>query len=419
MSTANSDVIGGPMPVSKPGEPAGPGATGRPPGLRAVGRRLRTGELGSWPVAIGLAVIWLVFQSLNENFLTPQNLSNLALQIAATGAISVGVVLVLLLGEIDLSVGSVSGLAAATLAVLTVRNGVSDQVGILIVVLICGLIGVVHGLIITKVGVPSFVVTLAGLIGWQGLQLYVLGPQGTINFPYEGFVAWLTHTNLTKASGWGLGVVTVAAYLAALLLDQRRRRAAGLPLRGIRQVVFRVWLLAVGVAVAVAVLNAWRGVPLALVILVGFVVGFDLVLRRTRYGRSIFAIGGNVEASRRAGLNVDLIRISVFGLASAMAAIGGILAASRVYSAGQQSGGNDVLLLAIAAAVIGGTSLFGGRGSTYAALLGMLVIGSITSGMLLLQLGSAERFMITGAVLLAAVILDSLSRRGRRASGRE
>jgi D-xylose transport system permease protein len=418
MSTVNSDVIGGPVPVSKTGEPAGPG-TGRRPGVRAVGRRLRTGEWGSWPVVIGLAVIWLVFQSLNESFLTPQNLSNLALQIAATGAISVGIVLVLLLGEIDLSVGSVSGLAAAMLAVFAVRNGVPNPVGILVVVAICGLIGVVHGLIITKVGVPSFVVTLAGLIGWQGLQLYVLGPQGTINFPYEGFVAKLTHTDLVRPAGWLLGAAAVACYLVAVLLDQRRRRAAGLPLRGTRQVVVRVGLLAAGIGATIAVLNAWRGVPLALVILVAFVVGFDLVLRKTRYGRSIFAIGGNVEASRRAGLNVDLIRISVFGLASAMAAVGGILAASRVYSAGQQSGGNDVLLLAIAAAVIGGTSLFGGRGSTYSALLGMLVIGSITSGMLLLQLGSAERFMITGTVLLAAVILDSLSRRGRRASGRE
>ncbi|MGH3729580.1 MAG: ABC transporter permease subunit, partial [Micromonosporaceae bacterium] len=192
-----------------------------------------------------------------------------------------------------------------------------------------------------------------------------------------------------------------------------------LPLRPVRQVALRAVLLAIGVAITVAVLHAWRGVPLALVILVALVVGFDLVLRRTRYGRSIFAIGGNVEASRRAGLNVNRVRVSVFALASALAAVGGILFASRGYSVGQQSGGSDVLLLSIAAAVIGGTSLFGGRGSTYAALLGSLVIGSITSGMLLLQLGSAERFMITAAVLLTAVILDSLSRRGRLASGRE
>ncbi len=216
-----------------------------------------------------------------------------------------------------------------------------------------------------------------------------------------------------------LGALPVAGYLAAVLLDQRRRRRAGLPLRPTSQVVLRAGLLTAGVAVTVLVLNAWRGVPLALVILVALVVGFDQLLRRTRYGRSIFAIGGNVEASRRAGLDVDLTRISVFALTSALAAVGGILFASRSYSVGQQSGGSDVLLLAIAAAVIGGTSLFGGRGSTYAALLGSLVIGSITSGILLLQLGSPARFMITAAVLLIAVIVDSLSRRGRLASGRQ
>ncbi|MGH3715293.1 MAG: sugar ABC transporter permease [Micromonosporaceae bacterium] len=415
-STVKSE-LGGPVLVSAPAaEAAGPEG---PVSVRAIGRRLRSGELGSWPVVVGLAVIWVVFQSLNDNFLTSQNLYNLALQITATGAISIGVVMVLLLGEIDLSVGSVSGLAGAMLAGFTVRNGMPDAVGIVTVVALCALIGTMHGLIVTKVGVPSFVVGLAGLIGWQGVQLYVLGPQGTVNFPYEGFVARLTHTSLAPAAGWLLAVATVACYLAAVLYDRRQRRAAGLPLRPVRQIALRAGVLAAGVGITVLVLNAWRGVPLALLILVGFVVGFDLILRRTRYGRSIFAIGGNVEASRRAGLNVDRIRISVFALASAMAAIGGILAASRVYSVGQQSGGNDVLLLAIAAAVIGGTSLFGGRGSTYSALLGGLVIGSITSGMLLLQLGSAERFMITAAVLLAAVILDSLSRRGRQTSGRQ
>ncbi len=416
MSTVRSSVD---APVLMVADKAPAGDPGRPPGVRGIGRRLRSGELGSWPVAIGLVVIWIVFQSLNSNFLTPQNLYNLTLQIAATGAISVGIVLVLLLGEIDLSVGSVSGLAGAVLAALTVRSGLADVTGIVLVVALCALIGTLHGLVVTKLGVPSFVVTLAGLIGWQGLQLYVLGAQGTINFPYEGLVAQLTHTSLTAASGWALAAVAVGGYVLAVLLDRRRRRAAGLPLQSTGRLLLRVGALAVGVGVTVAVLNAWRGVPLAVVILIGLVIGFDQILRRTRYGRSIFAIGGNVEASRRAGLNVDRIRVSVFALASALAAVGGILFASRSYSVGQQSGGSDVLLLAIAAAVIGGTSLFGGRGSTYAALLGSLVIGSITSGMLLLQLGSAERFMITAAVLLAAVIVDSLSRRGRRASGRE
>jgi D-xylose transport system permease protein len=182
--------------------------------------------------------------------------------------------------------------------------------------------------------------------------------------------------------------------------------------------IVRIVGLAVIVAVTVAVLNAWQGVPLALVIFVGIVAVFDLILRRTRYGRSIFAVGGNVEAARRAGINVAAVRITVFALCSALAAFGGILIASRGYSAGQSTGGGDVLLLSIAAAVIGGVSLFGGRGSTWGALLGSLVLGSISSGMFLLQLDSSVRYMITAAVLLAAVILDSLSRAGRRSSGR-
>jgi D-xylose transport system permease protein len=173
------------------------------------------------------------------------------------------------------------------------------------------------------------------------------------------------------------------------------------------------------IGAAVAVLNDWQGVPLALVIFVGLVVVMDLVLRRTRYGRQIYAVGGNVEAARRAGVNVRLVRISVFALASTFAAFGGILFASRSFSASQATGGGDTLLIAIAAAVIGGVSLFGGRGSTYGALLGSLVLGSITSGMFLLQLESSVRYMITAAVLLAAVVLDSLSRRGRRAHGRQ
>ncbi|HET6213483.1 MAG TPA: sugar ABC transporter permease [Micromonosporaceae bacterium] len=387
--------------------------------LAAVKRRVRSGELGAWPVIIGLIVIWIVFQSLNDRFLTPQNLSNLTLQIAATGTISVGIVLVLLLGEIDLSVGSVAGVAAAALAVLTVRHGLGDIAAIGLVLLLGALIGTLQGSIFAKLGVPAFVVTLAGNIGWQGLQLYLLSPQGTINFPYDGFIGKLTHTNVSDPVGWVLGALVVALYAAAQLVDRRRRTAAGLPTSPVRASVVRIAGLAAVVAVAVAVLNAWQGVPVALLIFVGLVVVVDLILRRTRYGRSIFAVGGNVEAARRAGINVAAIRISVFALASLLAALGGILTASRGYAAGQSTGAGDTLLVAIAAAVIGGVSLFGGRGSTYGALLGSLVLGSITSGMFLLQLDSSVRYMITAAVLLAAVILDSLSRRGRRSSGRE
>jgi len=381
--------------------------------------RLRSGELGAWPVIIGLVVIWVVFQSLNDRFLTPQNLSNLTLQIAATGTISVGIVLVLLLGEIDLSVGSVAGVAAAALAVLTVRHDVGDVLGILLVLLFGAAIGTLQGTIFAKLGVPAFVVTLAGLLGWLGLQLYLLAPQGTINIPYNGFIAKLTHTNLGEAAGWVVGAVVVGLYAAAVLVDMRRRAAAGLPARPVHQVGLRIVGLAVLVGATVGVLNAWQGVPVALLIFVGLVALMDLVLRRTRYGRSIYAVGGNAEAARRAGINVAAIRISVFALASTFAALGGILTASRGYAAGQSTGAGDTLLIAIAAAVIGGVSLFGGRGSTWGALLGSLVLGSITSGMFLLQLESSVRYMITAAVLLAAVILDSLSRRGRRSSGRE
>ncbi|MBX6722972.1 MAG: sugar ABC transporter permease, partial [Dactylosporangium sp.] len=341
------------------------------------------------------------------------------LQMVSVGAIAVGIVLVLLLGEIDLSAGSVSGVAGAVLAVVTVRNGLPDWAGILCALALAAAIGTLHGTILAWIGVPSFVVTLGGLMGWQGLQLWLLGPQGTINFPYNGFVGKIAHTNLTRPVGWLLAAVAVLLYLVSGLLDRRRRARVQLPARPVAGLLARAVTLAVVVFGAVAILNAYAGVPIALVILVGLVVGFDLVLRRTRFGRSIFALGGNIEAARRAGIPVNAIRISVFALASTLAAVGGILAASRLYSVGQSSGGSDTLLLAIAAAVIGGTSLFGGRGSTYSALLGALVLGSITSGMLLLSLDTSVRYMITAAVLVGAVVLDSLARRSRLSSGRE
>ena len=381
--------------------------------------RLRSGELGPLPVILGLLVITVVFQSLNSNFLTAQNLYFLTLQMVAGGAIAVGIVLVLLLGEIDLSAGSVSGVAGVILAVLSVRNGLPDWLGILGALAVAAAIGTLHGVTFAKLGVPSFVVTLGGLIGWQGLQLWLLSPQGTINFPYNGFVAKITHTNLTRPVGWVVAILVVLLFLGSQLLEQRRRIQVQLPARPTISVIERTAALALCVFGAVAILNAYAGVPVALVIFVGLVVGFDWVLRRTRYGRSIFAVGGNVEAARRAGISITGIRISVFALSSTLAAVGGILATSRSYAVGQSSGGSDTLLLAIAAAVIGGTSLFGGRGSTYSALLGALVLGAIQSGMLLLSLDTSVRYMITAAVLVSAVILDSIARRGRRSSGRE
>jgi D-xylose transport system permease protein len=381
-------------------------------------RRVGGGELGALPVAIGLIVIWTIFYLQEPRFLSAQNLTNLVLQATAVGTISIGIVLVLLLGEIDLSVGSASGLCACVLAVLNIKQGMPAVLAIIVAILVGALIGLIQGTIFTRFGVPSFVVTLAGLIGWQGVQLAVLGDTGTINFPFDGAVAALTNTFFPPWVGYLLVLVAVGAYVGSALASTRRRAAAGLVTTPITDTVLKAVGLGVLLLAAVLVFNSDRGTPLALLIFVGFVVFFDLILRRTRYGRSIFAVGGNVEAARRAGINVSMVRITVFVLCSAMAAVGGILAASRLLAAGQSSGGGETLLYAIAAAVIGGTSLFGGRGSTYSALLGILVIFSIANGMDLLGLESSIKFMITGAVLLAAVILDAVARRGRAAHGR-
>ncbi|MGH3887882.1 MAG: sugar ABC transporter permease [Pseudonocardiaceae bacterium] len=299
------------------------------------------------------------------------------------------------------------------LAILVVRHGVPEVLAIGLVVLLGLAVGIVQGTVNAAIGVPSFVVTLAGLIGWQGLHLYLLSPQGAINIPDQGVIAALTHAYLPAVAGWSLGVVMICCYLAAVVVDVRRRRAAGLPGPALWRRAVRLALLCAGAGLTVGVLNSWRGVPVALALLVAFAAGFDVLLRRTRFGRGIIAIGGNVEAARRAGIPVNRIRITVFALGSAMAAVGGILAVSREFAAHQSTGGSTVLLFAIAAAVIGGVSLFGGRGSTYGALLGIAVIGSINSGMYLLELDSSVRFMITTAVLLVAVIIDSLSRRDR------
>jgi D-xylose transport system permease protein len=398
-----------------PGESAG---TARK-AASSVAQRIRGGELGSLPVIIGLIVIWAVFQSLNKNFLSSQNISNMTLQIVAYGVISLGVTLVLLLGEIDLSIGSVAGVGAATLVVLSIRHGWPDWLA-LIAVLVLGLaIGLLQGFFFAEVGVPSFVVTLAGNLGWLGLQLWILFPQGTIQIPYSGFIATLTHQYLSRPIGWILGAIVVAAYAVAELVTRARRARAGLPTRSATSSIVRIVGLAILVFAVVWVLNDWLGVPVGLLILVGLVVVADLVLRRTRYGRSVYAVGGNVEAARRAGINVAMIRMSIFAMCSMLAAFGGVLFVSRGFAASQSTGASDVLLIAIAGAVIGGVSLFGGRGSPYGALLGALVLGSITSGMLLLSLDTSVRYMITAAVLLAAVVLDSLSRRGRRSTGRQ
>lgn len=384
----------------------------------AAVRRVTGGELGSIPVIVGLVIIWIIFEVLNDAFLSPGNLQDLTLQIAGMGTMSIGIVLVLLLGEIDLSVGSVSGVTSAILAVANVNLGLNPVVSIIAAVVAGAVIGAIHGFFFAKVGVPAFVVTLAGLIGWEGLQLHVLGEKGTINFSYDGLIASLSLKDVPLPVSYVLAVIVVVAFLVTALLDHQRRTRNNLPARPLVITIALTVLLAIGVFGTVIVLGLAGGVPILPVIFVFFVIVMDLVMRKTTYGRKVFAVGGSVEAARRAGINVTLIRVSVFTISSTFAAIGGVLMASRLLAVNQSTGASDVLLNVIAAAVIGGTSLFGGRGSIYSALLGMLVIGSITSGMFLLSVGSDVRFMVTAIVLLASVVIDSLSRRGRRQAGR-
>jgi D-xylose transport system permease protein len=380
-------------------------------------RRLIQGDLASLRVVIGLALIWAIFQFENDRFLSAQNLTNLGLQITAIGLISVGIVYVLLLGEIDLSVGAVSGLAAAVMAVLNVKHGWNPYLAIAAAIAVGCAIGLLQGSLFTRFGIPSFVVTLAGLLAWQGALLQVLGSTGSLNIT-DPKITGLANTFYSDTVGWIFVVVGLLAYGSVLALGYRRRVAAGLTGQSPASQVVRFAMVAAIAIAAVLIFNSDRGVPLALLILLAFVIGMEYVVKRTGFGRHVFAVGGNAEAARRAGIRVNGVRIAVFAIAGTMAAIGGIMAASRLLAVNQNSGGNELLLLAIAGPVIAGTSLFGGRGSVWTALLGALVIGSISNGMDLLALSSAVKFMVTGGVLLLAVIVDAVARQQREASGR-
>jgi D-xylose transport system permease protein len=378
-----------------------------------LGRILR-GDVGYLQVFLALGLIWTVFQLANDRFLTAVNLTNLMLQVTAIGIISIGVVLVLLLGEIDLSIGAVSGLCAGIMAVLNVQHGWNPWLAILVGLLAGTAIGLLNGFFNTYFGIPSFVVTLAGLIAWQGALLLVLGDTGTVNLP-PSVITDLTSTFYGPGVGWTLAVLVTAGTLAVGLMGRRRRQKAGIEAPGLAGIVFRTVLVGAVLFIGVAILLSDRGVPLAVLILLGLTGLFAFITERTRFGRHIYAVGGNAEAARRAGIRVTSIRVTVFAIGSTMAAAGGIMAASRLIAVNQSSGSGDILLNAIAGPVIAGTSLFGGRGSVWSALLGALVIGSISNGINLLGLESSVRFMITGGVLLAAVTLDALSRRRRSA----
>lgn len=381
-------------------------------------RRVRQGELGPLPVILGLIVIALYFGSQTSwIFLNARNMSNLVLQIAAIGSVAIGIVLVLLLGEIDLSVGSIAGLTSAVLGVLIVYHNWPWWLAIIATLAVGAAIGAFQGAWFGLFGVPAFVVTLAGFLAWQGVQLRVLGPNGTVNV-FEPHIDNIAATYLPNIWGWVLGVGVAVTYTAANLIKQVRRRRAGLSSQPFAVLLVWTTIIAAISLGAVGYLNSYSGVPTAGVVMLGLVLFFAWVTTNTKFGRYIYAVGGNIEAARRAGINVTAIRIWVFTLSGTLAAVGGLIFTSRLTAASTQTGGGTFLLEAIAAAVIGGTSLFGGRGSVWSALLGALVIGSVSNGLDLMSQPPEIKYMVEGAILLVAVTVDAISRRGRAAAGR-
>lgn len=385
--------------------------------ITAYLKRIRSGDLGFLPIILGLIVIAIIFQVQNENFLTARNFVNLIVQMAGITTIAIGVVFVLLLGEIDLSIGYVSAVAAVTLALLMRQPTSWPWYGAMAVAMLAAAgIGLLQGAIITGFQVPSFVVTLAGLLAWNGVVLILIGGSGTVIIQ-DRVIIGIANTYLPPVWGWTAGAIVVAGFAAAQYQRLRDRGRRGLTTDPPAIVVAQTVGLAGLSAIAIYVANQDRGVPLVGIILLLLLTGFTFLATRTPFGRYVYAIGGNKEAARRAGIKVEQIRVLVFMLSSVMAGFGGIILASRLRSVDTAAGGGNLLLNSIAAAVIGGTSLFGGRGYVVSALLGALVIASVENGMGLLGLSAGVKFVITGVVLLIAVLVDAISRRGRARSG--
>ena len=388
--------------------------------LRARWDALKGGDVGSLPVIVGIVAITLFFTSKTNIFFSAVNFSNLIGQMAGVTVIAVGVVFVLLIGEIDLSVGYVSGIASVAVAEFQMAGSSHDFPGLVAIglaILVGAAIGAVQGSIIAFFGVPSFVVTLAGLLIAQGMIINLLGTQGVIGID-DHQVLDVANYVLTKNTGWIVAIVFTALLAAASFGTYFGRLRAGLPTGNIIVTTFRVLFYGGLAFAAVAVCNHSRGVPLVGLIVVFVVVLFAYIAGRTTFGRHVYAVGGNAEAARRAGINVKLIRILCFVISGSMAGLGGIILASRLNSVDLTFGGGTLLLDAISAAVIGGVSLFGGRGRVSGALFGGLIIGIISNGTDLV--GSADwiKYVTTGSILLAAVTLDTVARRRQAAVGR-
>jgi D-xylose transport system permease protein len=389
--------------------------------VRQWWQEVRAGELGSLPIILGLVVIVITFGILDDTFLTERNFTNLLLQMAAIATIAIGVVFVLLIGEIDLSVAFVSAVGGVVMTLLLRPDdpGWPWWLAIGVALLCTTAIGFVQAIVITKAGVPSFVVTLAGFLVWSGVVL-ILTTQassvGSIRIQDQTVIG-IANDFLSDIGGWVVGGVVVAAFALSQLRTAQMRRSRGLDAKPVVLMALQIAGLAAITFAAVWYANKDRGVPKVTVILGILLVFWSFVASRLRFGRHVYAVGGSAEAARRAGINVDRVRIMVFMISGLMAGVGGIVLASRLRSVATNTGSGNLLLLVIAAAVIGGTSLFGGTGRVVAALLGALVIASIQNGMDLLGLASGTKFVITGLVLLGAVLVDAYAKRRRTARG--
>lgn len=387
----------------------------RPEASPRVLARLRRagGGVGSIRVVLVLAFIWTVFGISNPAFLSSANLTNLALQIAAIGVVSIGVVLILLLGEIDVSVGSVSGMCAGLTGVLSVTHGWPAWAAILAGIAAGAAVGLIQGVIVTWLAIPSFVVTLAGYLGWAGVQLAIVGAAGTISIT-DGSITGLANTFIPYWLSWVSVVLAVLGVFALALFRRRRRQSLNLEVNPLYRDLFGPVAVSTAALLGVGVLNWNRGVPVSLGILVVLIFCFSVLITRTRFGQHVLATGGNEEAARRAGIPVKRVKLLIFAIGSALAAAGGILAMARLLSVDASAGSGNFLLYAIAGPIIAGVSLFGGRGSVWAALLGAVIIGSVQNGMNLLSLPASTQAIVTALVLLVAVVIDALTRRRRQ-----
>lgn len=395
--------------------------------LRKRGQAVASGELGSLPIVIGLVAIVIVFGTLHEQFLTANNFTNILLQMAPVAFLAIGIIFVLLIADgeivtIDLSVAFVAATGGAILVLLQRPGdpGWPWWAAIIATLVLTTAIGLVHALIITKLGVPSFVMTLGAFLFWSGMVLWLttgFTEAGTIRIQDQRLIQISNKFFSDAWVGWVLAAIVIAVYATRQLLNMQSRRARGLGATPPPIVVAQVVAVAIAVLYAVQVANSDRGVPLITIILGVFLAFWTVIANRTRFGRHVYAVGGNVEAARRAGIDIDRIRIAVFMINGFMAGAGGIVLVSRLRSVATNTGGGNLLLEVIAAAVIGGTSLFGGQGRIVAALYGALVITAIKNGMDLMGLSSGFKFMITGVVLVLAVLVDSTSKRRRAVRG--